>query len=213
VVVGPERTERLPWLRLLGYRQVWGMLLPRALAEPVWWFYLFWLPKYLIEKRGLSAEEMALSALVPYITADLGCLVGGGGSSLLIRRGWSVDRARKTVMVASAFLMPAALFVFTAKSAWMAVALISVATFGHQSWSTNMLTLPADIFPPRVVASVTGLGGLGIAASVVFQLTVGYLVTHFSYAPVFTAAGLLHPAAAILMLLLIGKIRQTEVEE
>ncbi len=210
--VGPERTERLPWLSLLGYRQVWGMLIPRFLSEPVWWFYLFWLPKYLVEKRGMSMTEMALVALVPYITADLGCLAGGGISSWLIARGWTVNRARKTVMVTAAFLMPAALFVFKAESAWVAVALISLATFGHQAWSTNMLTLPADLFPPRVVASVTGLGGLGISASAIAQLSIGYVVANFSYAPVFTAAGLLHPTAAIVMLLLVGKIQQTEVK-
>ncbi len=206
-----ERTERLPWLSLLRYRQVWGMLIPRFLSEPVWWFYLFWLPKYLVEKRGFTLGEMAMGALVPYVTADIGCLVGGGVSSLLIRHGWSVDRARKTVMVASAFLMPVALFVFGARSAWTAVALISLATFAHQSWSTNMLTLPADLFPQRVVASVTGLGGLGIAASALAQLSIGYVIAHFSYQPVFIAAGLLHPTAAIVLLLLVGKIRQREV--
>lgn len=207
-----ERTEKLPWLSLLRYRQVWGMLVARFLSEPVWWFYLFWLPKYLVEKRGFSLSEMALGALVPYITADIGCLVGGGASSLLIRHGWSVDKARKTVIVASAFLMPAALFVFQAGSGWVAVALISLATFAHQSWSTNILTLPADIFPQRVVASVTGLGGLGISASAIAQLTIGYVVFHFSYQPVFIAAGLLHPTAAILLLLLVGKIHQVKAE-
>lgn len=207
-----ERTEKLPWLSLLGYRQVWGMLIPRFLSEPVWWFYVFWLPKYLVEKRGLSLGEMALGAALPFLTADLGCLFGGGASSLLIRQGWSVNRARKTIMVGSAFLMPAALFVFQARSAWTAVALISLATFAHQSWSTNMLTLPADLFPQRVVASVTGLGGLGISASAIAQLSIGYVLAHFSYQPVFIAAGLLHPLAAIIMLLLVGKIRLTEVQ-
>ncbi len=207
-----ERTEKLPWFTLLRYRQVWGILIPRLLAEPVWWFYLFWLPTYLVQTRGLSLTKMALGALLPYITADLGCLVGGGASSLLIRHGWSVNRARKTVMVAAAFLMPAALFVFQAQSPWTAVALICLATFGHQAWSTNLLILPADLFPQRVVASVTGIGGLGIAASAIAQLTIGYVIAHFSYKPVFTAAGLLHPTAAIMMLLLVGTIRHTEIK-
>ncbi len=206
-----ERTERLPWFTLLRYRQVWGMLIPRFLSEPVWWFYVFWLPKYLVEKRGFSLGEMALGAALPFLAADIGCLFGGGASSLLIRHGWSVDKARKSVMVFSAFLMPAALFVFQAKSPWTAVGLICLATFAHQSWSTNMLTLPADLFPQRVVASVTGLGGLGISASAITQFTIGYVIAHFSYQPVFVAAGLLHPTAAIVMLLLVGKIRQTDV--
>ena len=207
-----ERTGKLPWLRLLGFRQVWGILIPRALSEPVWWFYLFWLPDYLVRERGVSLKATALLAALPYILAGLGCLIGGGASSLLMRQGWTLNKARKTVMVASAFLMPCALFVTTAKSPWMAVALISLATFAHQSWSTNMLILPADLFPQRVVASVTGIGGVGIFASIAAQLGIGYAVAHFSYAPVFVFAGLLHPTAAIMMLLLVGRIRHREID-
>ncbi len=208
-----ERTAKLPWLQLLRYRQLWGMLVPRFLTEPVWWFYLFWLPTYLARERGLSLKEMAIGAALPYISADLGCLFGGGMSSYLIRRGWSVNAARKTVLVFSAFLMPAALFVVQAPSAWWAVALISVATFSHQSWSTNILTLPGDLFPPRVVGSVTGIQGVSIAASAIAQLTIGYVVARYSYGPVFTVAGLLHPTAAIVLLFMLGKIRQIEMHD
>ncbi len=211
--VREERTAKLPWFQLLRYRQVWGMVVPRFLTEPVWWFYLFWLPTYLARERGLSLKEMAIGAALPYITADLGCLFGGGMSSYLIRRGWSINAARKSVMVFSAFLMPAALFVVQAPTAWWAVALISVATFSHQSWSTCMLTLPADIFPPRVVGSVTGIQGLSIAASAIAQLTIGYVVARYSYGPVFTVAGLLHPLAAIVLVVMLGKIQRIEVRE
>jgi ACS family hexuronate transporter-like MFS transporter len=93
------------------------------------------------------------------------------------------------------------------------VALISLATFAHQSWSTNMLILPADLFPQRVVASVTGIGGVSIIASAAAQLSIGYAIAHFSYAPVFTVAGLLHPMAAIMMLILLGRIRHTEIAD
>ncbi len=204
--------QKLPWLQLLEYRQVWGMILARFLADPVWWFYIFWLPKYLVDKRGFSLAEMALGASLPFLTADLGCLIGGGASSYLIARGWNVDRARKTVMVASALLMPAALFVVTAQSGVVAVSLISLATFAHQSWSTNMLTLPADLFPPRVVASVSGLTGVGASAGgFLTQLMIGYVVSRFSYGPVFTAAGLLHPTAALILIFVVGKIQQNEI--
>jgi MFS transporter, ACS family, hexuronate transporter len=215
VASGSERTKKLPWLTLLRYRQVWGMVIPRFLTEPVWWFYLLWLPTYLAKERGLTLTlgQIGLMAAVPYLTADLGCLLGGGMSSYLVKRGWTVDRARKTVMVFSAFLMPAALFVMKAPTAWTAVALISVATFAHQSWSTNMLTLPADIFPQRVVGSVTGIQGLSIAASAIAQLSIGYVVANYSYAPVFTAAGLLHPTAAIVLLLILGRIERVEMKE
>jgi ACS family hexuronate transporter-like MFS transporter len=210
-VATEERAKRLPWLGLLGFRKVWGIVLPRLLAEPVWWFYLFWLPTYLVQERGFSFVKMGFAAMIPYITADLGCLFGGGMSSLLMRWGWSVNRARKTVMVFCAFLMPAGLFVFNAQSGWVAVALISVVTFGHQGWSTNLLTVPADIFPQRVVGSVTGISGLSIIGSAVVQWTIGYVVQHFSYRPVFTVSGLLHPTAALLMLAMIGRLRQQEL--
>ncbi len=210
-----ERAEKLPWLTLLRYRQVWGMVIPRFLTEPVWWFYLLWLPTYLAKERGLTLTlgQIGLMAAIPYITADLGCLFGGGMSSFLVRRGWSVNAARKTIMVFSAFLMPAALFVMKAPTAWSAVALISIATFAHQSWSTNMLTLPADLFPQRVVGSVTGIQGVSIIASAIFQPLVGYLVANYSYAPVFTIAGLLHPTAAIVLLLILGPIRRVQMKE
>ncbi len=207
-----ERTEKLPWFRLLRYRQVWGILVPRFLSEPVWWFYLFWLPTYLVNARGFDLKKMAIFALLPYITADLGCLFGGGLSSWLMRQGWSANKARKTVMVGSACLMPAALFVVGAKDPWVAIGLVCLATFGHQSWSTNMLILPADLFPQKVVASVTGIGGIGIIASAIFQSIVGYLVQYYSYAPVFVIAGVLHPLAAMMMLILVGRIRQVEFD-
>ncbi len=206
-----EAARKVPMRHLLRYREAWGIFLARSLSDPVWWFYLFWLPAYLVQERKLSFETLWLAAMLPYITSDLGSLTGGGLSSLFIRKGWSVNRARKTVMVASALLMPAPLFVLQVRGPWAAVALICLATFAHSSWSTNLLVLPADLFPARFVGSVTGLAGLGIAASAFAQLAVGQVVAHFSYRPVFIAAGLLHPAAAICMLLLIRRIQQVRL--
>jgi ACS family hexuronate transporter-like MFS transporter len=187
-------------------------VIPRFFAEPVWWFYLLWLPTYLVQARGFSLPQMGIGAAIPYITADLGCIFGGGVSSFLMRMGWSVNAARKTVMVFCAFLMPAALFVHTAHSGWMAVAFVSIATFGHQGWSTNLLTVPADIFPQRVVGSVTGISGMAICASALGQAGVGWMAQHNLYGPLFTIAGLLHPLAAILMLLILGRIQHVDMK-
>jgi MFS transporter, ACS family, hexuronate transporter len=209
--VSEERTEKIPMLQLLRYRQVWGIVLPRMLSEPVWWLFVFWLPSYLVEARGFSLMKMAWVAAIPFIAGGFGCVFGGGLSSYLMRKGWSADRARKTVMVISAFLMPVGLFVYNAKSAWVAIALISIMAFGHQGWATNILTLPADIFPQKVVGSVTGLSGMAIIASAVTQWNIGYVVQHFSYQPILNVAGLLHPTAAIVMLLLIGKVRSIDM--
>ena len=211
--VTAEGTKKLRWLELLSYRQVWGIVIPRFLSEPVWWFYLLWLPTYLVQARGFSLPTMGIAAAIPYITADLGCLFGGGMSSLLMKYGWSVDRARKTIMVFSAFLMPVALMIDKVESGWAVVGLVSVVTFAHQSWSTNLLTLPADIFPQRVVASVTGISGLSITSSAIAQNGIGYVVQHFSYKPVFMVAGFLHPLAALLLLVMLKRIEPIRLKD
>ena len=203
---------KLPWIRLLRYRQVWGLVIARFLADPVWWFYLFWLPKYLGSERGLTLPQIGFAFMIPYITADIGCLLGGGASSFLIKHGWSTNKARRTIMIASALLMPGAAFVVDAESLAVAVGLVSLATFAHQSWSTNMLTLPADMFPSNVVASVSGLSGTGAACGgMLFTLLTGYLVDHFSYAPVFTLAAVMHPIAAMVLVFVVGRIKPVDI--
>ena len=203
---------KIPWLHLLRYRQVWGLVLARFLSDPVWWFYVFWLPNYLSNERGLSLLEIGALAWIPFLAADAGCLVGGGMGSLLMSRGWSANRARRTVMVTSAFMMSGAVFVVQTESLAVVIGLISLATFAHQSWSTNMLTLPADLFPSNVVASVSGLSGTGAAfGGLLFTWLTGYLVDTYSYAPVFTLAAVLHPTAAMVMIFVIGRIKPVDI--
>ncbi len=203
---------KIPWLHLLRHRQVWGLVLARFLSDPVWWFYVFWLPNYLSNERGLSLLEIGALAWIPFLAADAGCLVGGGMGSLLMSRGWSANKARRTVMITSAFMMPGAAFVVEAESLAVAIGLVSLATFAHQSWSTNMLTLPADLFPSNVVASVSGLSGTGAAfGGLLFTLLTGYLVGTVSYAPVFSLAAILHPIAAVVLVLVVGRIKQVDI--
>ncbi len=205
------RAQKIPWVSLLRYREVWGIVVARCLADPVWWFYVFWMFEYLKRERGFTLMTIGKVGWIPFLTADLGCLVGGGLSSYLIRRGWSTDRARKTVMVPSALMMSGAVLVVHTQSAMVALALISLATFAHQSWSTNMLTLPADLFSSHLVASVSGLSGFGAAlGGFMFQWLTGYLLDHFSYAPVFALAGMMHPLAALILLTVVRRIRQLE---
>jgi ACS family hexuronate transporter-like MFS transporter len=182
--------EKIRWHELFGYRQLWGLVLARVFADPVWWFYIFWLPEYLKRERDFSLAMIGYSVWIPFLTADLGCLFGGWISGHLVRRGVGTLRARKAVMLLSALVMMSGIPAVMTKDATMAIALISLATFAYAIWSTNMLTLPADLFPQRIVASVSGLSGTGAAAGgLVFTLIVGAVVDHFSYLPVFIAAG------------------------
>ncbi len=201
---------RRPWLSLFRHRQVWALIAARFFTDPIWWFLISWLPNYLKNERGFSLALIGLLAWIPFLFADIGNLSGGGVSSLLIRRGWTVDRARKTVMVTSALLVPigVAVVVTTASDA-MAIAAISLIAFAFQSWIVNVLTLPSDCFPKRDVGSVAGIGGMAAGiASMLFTLLVGYLVDHFSYTPVYVIVGFMGPLGAMLFLLIMKRIER-----
>ena len=204
---GLEKSAAPKWRELLRYKQVWAIVLSRFLTDPVWWLYISWLPKYLADARGFSLTKIGLFAWVPYVAADAGSLSGGWLSGYLIKRGWSVDRARKVVIVFAALLMPAGIFAAFAQNAMVALALIGVVLFGFQVWINNVQTLPSDFFPDKAVASVAGLGGVGAGiGSMIFVLGTGWIVDHFSYVPVLVSAGLLAPLGTIVLLALCGPI-------
>ncbi len=192
---------------LLASRRVWAIFLARLLADPIWWFYIFWLPEYLNKSRGISMQQIGVLASLPFFAAGIGGLVGGGLSGYLIRRGWSTNRARKTVIVLAASLMPLGILAAHAATTAEALTWISVVTFGFQVWINNVQILPSDIFPSRQVASVAGLGGVGAGiGSMAFTLTTGWVVDHFSYTPILITAGLLCPVGTILLFALLGRI-------
>src|SRR5688572_2565701 len=139
-----------PWLSLFRFRQVRALIAARFFTDPIWWFLISWLPNYLKNERGFSLALIGLFAWIPFLFADIGNLSGGGASSLLIRKGWSVDRARKTVMITSAMLIPVGVFaVVSTRSDVVAIAAISIIAFAFQSWIVNVLTLPSDCFPRK----------------------------------------------------------------
>ncbi len=203
--VSSERGAR-KWLKLLGQSNTWGIVLGRSLTDPIWWFYVFWLPQYLSDARGFSLKQIGIFAWIPFLAADLGNLTGGYVSGLLIKRGMAVVRARKWVCVISSVPIMAGIPAALTSNAYFALFLISVATWGYASWSTMGLTFPSDLFPRDVVASVTGLSGLvasGITGTL-FTLAVGALVDKFhSYVPAFVAAGLVPLLATACVLILI----------
>lgn len=197
--------------QLLLRREMWGLMIARGLTDPVWFFYLFWLPGYLVTARHFDLKQVGLFAWVPFLAADLGSICGGILSAYFVKRGLSVVNSRKLIMCMAAALMPAALPAVRAQSPATAILLISIATFGHQFWAAGMLTLPADLFPKRMVASAYGIpAACGTFAGMGFTALIGWLLDHYTrgYISVFTIAGCLHPLAALTIVFLIRSPRR-----
>ena len=191
----------LPWARLFRIRETWGLVSAKFLSDAAWFFYLFWLPKYLYDARGFDIKAVGMFAWMPHAAAGLGCLLGGAFSSYLVRRRFSLGIARKLALGASAAVMPFVILIPHVPVSW-AISLFCLAYFGQQSWSTLVMVLPTDLFPQEVVGSVAGLVGFGGAmGGIVFGQLVGYLLDRrFGYGTVFAIAGTLHIAAFLIIL-------------
>jgi MFS transporter, ACS family, hexuronate transporter len=173
----PEDTKRIAWTRLLPHRQTWAFVLGKFLTDPIWWFYLFWIPDFLQRKHGLQLMQIGLPIVVIYVISDAGSVTGGWISSSLVRRGASVNLARKTAMLICAVSVVPMIFAYRVASLWAAVLLIGLATAAHQGFSANLFTLPSDMFPKRVVGSLVGLGGMaGAIGGMLIAEIVGYLL-------------------------------------
>ncbi|HWF66951.1 MAG TPA: MFS transporter [Acidobacteriaceae bacterium] len=199
------------WRRLARNRNLWGIVLGRALTDPIWWFYVFWLPQYLSDARGFSLKRIAIFAWIPFVAADIGNFTGGWLSGFFIRRGMPVVRARTWICLGSCLPILAGIPAAGVHNVYFALALICVALWGYASWSTMGLTLPSDLFPQETVGSVTGLSGL--AAGLIgagFTFLVGIIVDRFSYRPAFLAAGLLPLLATVFLFLLIRPPAEVE---
>lgn len=195
------------WMALFRYRQVWGLLAAKFLSDSAWYFFIFWLPKYLGDIRHLNIKQIGYYAWIPYAFAGAGSFVGGWLSSFLMSRNVSLDASRKIGLGLSAVMMPASLFI-AASPLSLAIVFFSMALFGHQFWSTIIQTLAADMFPSSIVASVGGLmGAAGSFGGMLFNLLVGSLLTRYhSYSIVFVISGLLHPAGFLIVLSIVRKI-------
>jgi ACS family hexuronate transporter-like MFS transporter len=182
---------RVPWLKLLRHPQAWTMIAAKFITDPIWWFFLFWLPKFLHTQYGLSLLELGLPLVIIFVLADLGSIAGGWLAGRLIKLGWSVNRARKSAMLICALLIVPVVFAAKANHLWLAVALIGMATAGHQGWSANVYTLASDLFPRDAVASVVGMGGFaGAVGGMLISTVIGLLLQATgSYVPVFMLAG------------------------
>lgn len=197
-----QSDSNVRWIDLFRYPQISGLVFAKFLSDAAWYFYIFWLPKYLYDVHHFNTKEVGYFAWIPYAAAGVGSLLGGWFSSKLIRRGLSLNLSRKIALGISAGVMPSILLVMHAPVDWVIV-LFSIAFAGQQSWSTLVMTLPSDIVPSSVVGSFAGLVGFGGAmGGIVFGLVVGSLLDHgFGYGPVFAVVGVLHVIAFCVILL------------
>lgn len=193
----PESTARIPWLRLMAYRETLGLLLARLITDPVWWFYLYWVPKFLHTRHGMTLDQIGLPLVVIYVAADGGSVFGGWLSSFLLRRGRTVNAARKLGILASALMVAPIMFAANVSGVWTAVLLLGLATAGHQSWAANIFTVVSDIYPRRAVASMIGICGFGgSVGGMLVAIATGFLLQATgSYVPVFAWAGVSYFAA------------------
>jgi MFS transporter, ACS family, hexuronate transporter len=204
---GEASPTPIPWLRLLGYRQCWAIVIGKFLTDPVWWFLLFWLPKYFASNFHLKLEGLAGPIMVIYIAACIGSVFGGWLPAFWLRMGLSIRSARRNAMLLYALAVLPIVFVGTMHGLWTVVAIISLACAAHQAWSANIFSLVSDIFPRRAVASVTGMAGCGGAIAGGFANgAVGLVVQYFhTYMGIFVACGLAYLTAWLIIQLLTRK--------
>ena len=199
--------------QIIGWRQLWGLMATRLLATPVWWFYVFWLPDYLSKGRGFTLKEIGLFGWIPYLTVDLGKLLGGACSDRLLAGGHSATFARKSVMAVGALAMAAGVLVVGAETAAGAMAWVCVATFGFGLWSANILALHADIFPTETMATAVGLTGMASSlGGSIFTYAIGLMVDRTGYAPVFGVAGTLALLACIVLFVGVGRVSSPQLK-
>ena len=168
-----ENLENIPWLKLLPKRETWAFALT-TITDGVWWFYLFWGAKFLAVQFGVDIENIGPPFLIIFLMADAGSLLGGYFSGALIKKGWSINKARKITMLICAIIILPVCFVPVITSKWIAVFLIGLGAAGHQSWSINSYTLVPDVFPKKAVASVIGIGKMvGVAVAVLADIALG----------------------------------------
>jgi ACS family hexuronate transporter-like MFS transporter len=190
-VSSPKGSTSVSWSKLLTVRETWAYALGKFLTDPIWWLYLFWLPDFLSKRYNLDLKSFGPPLVAIYLLSDIGSVVGGWGSSRLMKSGRSANAARKIIMLICALAVTPIVFAQFVDQLWMAVAIIGLATAAHQAWSANLMTLPSDMFPRVAVGSVVGIGGMaGAVGGMLMSKYNGYILDVFgSYQPIFALAG------------------------
>jgi ACS family hexuronate transporter-like MFS transporter len=208
-VLPPDQTqaasaERVAWRKVVRTRACIAVSIARALTDPVMYFVIFWLPKYLEKERHFDLAMVGKYSWVPFVFGGIGYLVGGWLSGWLLQRGWAVINARKMAMAIGAACLPVAIAAPHVPTAALAIAATCFLTLGHGFWVANLQTLPTDLFPGYEVGTVSGFSGMGGSlVGMAAQLGTGYVVSYFSYSPVFLVAGLMHPTAMVIIQLML----------
>ncbi len=204
-----ETTERVAWKRLFPQKETWAFAVAKF-TDAVWWFILFWGSIFLHDKFGLSLSELALPLIIIYLMADGGSIFGGWLSSTFLKRGWALNKARKTTLFICGLIVLPVVFVTQTNDQWVAVILIGLAASGHQAWSANVFTLVSDIFPKKATASVTGIGGTsGAVASAIAFFVLGNALdnsTTTGYFFAFLVAGCMYLTCLLIVHLIMPKM-------
>jgi ACS family hexuronate transporter-like MFS transporter len=200
---------------VMKYKQAWGYGIAKFLTDPVWWFYLFWLPTYLTDVRHFTPSERGRALTIVYSISAVGALLGGVVSSFFIKRGWTVGKARKSTMLFCAIVMPACTLGVVVKDASLAVLLFGLATAAHQAWMTNLFISPADVFPSQAVGSANGfgvcLGGLG--GALFSGIIPGNVIPHVGYVPVLMGMSFFYIIAWFIIHRMMGNLEMVTLEE
>jgi len=198
----------VPWLSLARYRQTWAFAIGKFMTDPIWWFYLYWVPSFLNQQHGITLAKMGPPLVAIYLMADVGSIGGGWLSSALIKRGFTINRARKTAMLSMALCVVPIVFASRVSSVWAAVALVGLAAAAHQGWSANMFTIASDMFPRRAVGSVVGFGGMaGAIGGMLIATATGWILQLTgSYFVLFVLAGCTYLVALAIIHLLVPRL-------
>lgn len=211
----PEPQIKIPWIQLLKYRQTWAFAFGAFMTHPIFSFFLFFLPKFFFTNYGIGIDKIGPILIIIYLMSDLGSIIGGWASSALIKRGWTINKSRKTTMLASALCVVPVYFAAQTTELWVSVGLIGLALAAHSAWSTNLFTLTTDMFPRQVVGSVVGIGSMLGAVGGMFGATIGgfLLQTTGSYVSLFIFAGCAYLIAFAGVQLLAPKLKSITLEK
>lgn len=209
---------KVSWGRLLGYKQTWAFAVGKFMADPIWWFFMAWLPDFFNSNdaldQKLNLSSFGIPFLIIYIVSDAGSIFFGWLTTQFMNLGWTANRARKTTMLICALCVVPIFFAAQTSSLTVAIALIALATAAHQGWSANMYTFASDLFPKNVVASVTGIGGMfGAVGGILLALLAGRIITAFGYLPMFIIASCAYLTALGIIHLILPNMEPVKAEE
>lgn len=212
-----ENTKKIPWKKVITYKQTWAFAIGKFMTDPIWWFYLTWLPDFFNSNEALETKlnlaSIGIPFLIIYLVSDAGSVLFGWFSSKLIQNGWSVNKARKLTMLICGLCVVPIVFASTTANIYVAVALIALATAAHQGWSANIFTMSSDMFPKQAVGSVVGIGGMmGAVGGALFAAAAGLVRVKFGYFPLFLIAGSAYLIALLIIQILVPRLEAVKSE-